>query len=247
MYGLSLLPRLSGLGLAGLGLAGGIVFVLWELRARNPVLHVSLFWQNRAFLLSNLAALANYAATTAGGFLLSLYLQNVKDLTPGRAGAVLVAQPLLMTIFSPFAGKLSDRVEPRVVATIGMAVTAAGLLLFTFIGLTTSYPFILLGLSVLGVGLGLFSSPNTNAIMSSVEKRHFGVASGMVGTMRLTGQMLSMAITLLLFAWFIGRREIDQSTLPQFIHSARVSFGVFFILCLLGTAASLARGNIRKQ
>lgn len=245
MYGLSLLPKTIGFIVAGAGIIAGLVFLAWELMAKNPVLHVSLFWENRAFLLSNLAAFTNYAATTAGGFLLSLYLQIVKGMSPGKAGLVLLCQPALMTIFSPFAGRMSDRVEPRVVATTGMALTALGLLFFMSIGSDSSLLSIYCGLVLLGAGMGLFSSPNTNAIMSSVEKKHFGVASGMVGTMRLTGQMLSMGITMLLFALIIGQRELDKSTVPEFLQSARIAFGIFFVLCVLGTAASMARGKIR--
>lgn len=246
MFGLSRLPAVSGLAIAGLGIVTGLGFVVLETKLSFPVLHVRLFWGNRPFLFSNLAALANYAATTAGGFLLSLYLQIVKDMTPGQAGMILVAQPLMMTIFSPFAGRLSDRIEPRIVASIGMGFTVAGLFLFTWLDADSSFMFIMSGLVILGAGMGLFSSPNTNAIMSSVDKKHFGVASGMVGTMRLSGQMLSMAITLLLFAVFIGQRQIERSTQSEFLLSMRVSFGIFLVLCLLGAVASMARGKIRN-
>jgi MFS family permease len=95
----------------------------------------------------------------------------------------------------------------------------------------------------MGVGFGLFSSPNSNAIMSSVEKRYLGVASGVVGTMRMVGQMLSMGIAMMLIALFIGKRPIDISTYPGFISGMRTGFVIFSILSVLGIFASLARNN----
>ncbi|MGB9593519.1 MAG: MFS transporter, partial [Anaerolineae bacterium] len=134
MYGFSRLPAGLGAVLVAAGLTGIAAFALWESRATHPVLDVRLFRQNRVFALSSLAALINYAATAAIGFLLSLYLQYIKALTPQQAGFVLIAQPAMQALFSPLAGRLSDRIEPRVVASIGMGLTAAGLALLALVG-----------------------------------------------------------------------------------------------------------------
>jgi EmrB/QacA subfamily drug resistance transporter len=129
-YGLSGLPSATGALLAVAGLAGLAVFTWWELRTDDPVLEVRLFRDNLVFALSNLAALINYGATVAVTFLLSLYLQYVQGLSPAAAGAVLVSQPVVMMLVSLVAGRLADRVEPRIVVSLGMALTAAGLLAF---------------------------------------------------------------------------------------------------------------------
>jgi hypothetical protein len=98
-------------------------------------------------------------------------------------------------------------------------------------------------LGVFGIGLGLFSSPNTNAIMSAVEKRYYGVASGMNGTVRLVGQMLSMGVAMMLFSLVIGRVEITPAYYPQFITSLHYAFVLFTGFCIIGIAASLKRGK----
>jgi len=243
MYGFSRLPSVLGFALTGAGLLALAGFVLFELRARTPLLDLRLFGKNRIFAFSNLAALINYSSTSAVAFLMSLYLQYVKGLPPQKAGLVLVAQPIVMALASPFAGKLSDRSEPRVIASLGMALSAAGLVLFSFLRSATGFGFIIGSLVCLGLGFGLFSSPNTNAIMSSVEKRHLGIASAALGTMRLSGQMLSVGITMMIFALVMGRAPIQPSVYPQFLRSVRIAFVFYALLCIAGIFASLARGN----
>jgi MFS family permease len=247
MYGFSLLPDLLGAGFILAGLLGLGMFVYWEMRTRFPVLNVDLFARNRVFALSSLAALINYGATSAVTFLLSLYLQYIKALSPQQAGLVLIAQPVVMAICSPVAGRLSDRIEPRLVASMGMALTAIGLLALVFVGAATPVWAIIACLVLLGFGFALFSSPNINAIMSSVERRFYGVASGTSGTMRLVGQMLSMGIALLLFSLYIGRVEITPQAYPAFLMSIKTAFAVFALLCMGGILASLARGRIREE
>jgi EmrB/QacA subfamily drug resistance transporter len=243
MYGFSRLPSVPGLALSAAGLAALAAFVRFELRAKAPLLDLRLFRANRIFAFSNLAALINYSATSAVAFLMSLYLQYIKGLPPQKAGLVLVAQPIVMALASPFAGKLSDRSEPRVIASLGMALSAAGLLLFSFLRAGTGFEFIVASLVCLGLGFGLFSSPNTNAIMSSVEKRHLGIASAALGTMRLSGQMLSAGITMMIFALVMGQAPIQPSVYSQFLRSVRIAFVFYALLCVAGIFASLSRGN----
>ena len=246
MSGMSGLPALWGglLVLGGLGALGG--FVWWELRVPHPVFEVRLFGCNRVFAFSCLAALIHYGATFGVTFLMSLLLQYIKKLSPQQAGLVLIAQPVMMALFSPLAGKLSDRLEPRVLASSGMGITALALLLLTRIGADTGLGFIIACLAVLGFGFALFSSPNMNAIMGSVEKRHYGVASGSVATMRLLGQTLSLGIVTLMFALLIGRARITPELHPVFLTSVRYALLIFFGLCLGGIYFSFSRGQMRK-
>lgn len=245
MYGFSLLPAMFGVWLILIGILGLILFIKWELKANSPVFDINLFKSNTVFAFSSLAALVNYSATFAISFLLSLYLQYTKGLDPQHAGIILMSQPVVMAIFSPLAGRLSDKIEPRIVASMGMALTVVGLFLFIFLGENTDIGFILFGLILIGFGLALFSSPNTNAIMSSVEKKFYGVASATVGTMRLIGQMLSMGIAMLVFAVYIGRAQITPENYPLFLRSAKTAFIIFAVLCFGGIFASLSRGKVR--
>lgn len=245
MYGFSALPSVTGMLFIAAGVFGLILFVRWELRAQSPLLNMALFRKNTVFTFSNLAALINYSATFAVGFLLSLYLQYLKGLTAQAAGATLVWQPAVMALCSPFAGRLSDRTEPRIVASVGMLLTTCGLLLLAFLSAGTPFWAIIAVLILLGLGFALFSSPNTNAVMSAVEKRYYGVASGTLGTMRLTGQMFSMGITMLVFALYIGKVQITPAYYAPFLAAVKSAFLIFAVLCAGGIFASLARGKVR--
>ena len=220
-------------------------FLIYESRREYPVFEVRLLKRNLTFSLSSLAALLNYAATFAVGFLMSLYLQYIKGFDAQQAGLILISQPVIMALFAPFSGWLSDRIEPRVVASAGMAATTLSLFLFTGITMETDLKMIIANLMFLGFGLALFSSPNTNAIMNSVERKFFGIASATVATMRLVGQTLSMALVMFVFSLFIGRAEITPEYYPQLIQSAKLSFTIFTALCFVGIFASLGRGKVR--
>jgi EmrB/QacA subfamily drug resistance transporter len=243
MYGCSKIPELHAIILTIAGLTGLFVFAKVELKTQFPVLNIRLFTENRVFALSNLSALINYAATFSMSFMLSLYLQYVKGMQAREAGLVLVAQPIIMAMVASFSGRLSDKKNPRILAAIGMGISAFGLLILSFIYSGTSTLYILVGLMVLGIGFGLFSSPNTNVVMSSVDKRVYGTASAILGTMRSTGMMFSMAIASLTIHWFLGESQINISNLPQLIASTKIVFAVFTLLCFIGVYTSLVKAK----
>ena len=243
IYGFSRLPAYLGFLLVVCGLIGLLFFFWWENKVTYPLLNIKLFRNNRLFAFSNLAALIHYSATAAVSLLLSLYLQYIKSFTPRNAGFILVVQPVLMALFSPLAGRASDRIEPRLVASTGMALSSLGLLSLIFLGPDSSLRAIIFSLSFLGFGFALFSSPNTNAVMGSVERKFYGLASSTLATMRLCGQMLSLGTVMILFSLFIGPRPIAPAVYPAFLRSARAGFIIFSLLCAAGVAASLARGR----
>jgi EmrB/QacA subfamily drug resistance transporter len=245
IIGLTSLPQASAVWLATGGVAGLAGFLLLQLRREHPLLDVRLLITNRVFTFSSLAALLNYSATFGVTFLISLYLQLGQGLDPQSAGTILIAQPVVMALLSPLAGKLSDRVEPRIVASVGMGVTVVGLLLLSFLGQATSLAFVVISLAVLGVGFGLFSSPNTNAVMSAVDRKQYGIAAALLGSMRLNGQILSMVLVALILEAHIGRQQITSALLPEFIASLRIAFLLFVLLCSAGVLASLTRGRLR--
>ena len=244
----TLLPAGLGAGLIVGGAIGLSLFVMWEMRTGSPVLDISLFKNSRAFTFSNLAALINYSATFAVTFLISLYLQyrpmhpfNAQD-----AGLILVAMPAVQAVFSPLTGRLSDRIEPRLIASAGMVLNTVGLILFIFLNEETSLKLIIGNLIVIGFGFALFVSPNTNAIMSSVPKTAYGVASATLATMRQVGMVLSLGIAMLMFALYnVGRVQITPEYYPLFQQSMKTSFIIFAVLCFGGIFASLARGKVR--
>jgi MFS family permease len=245
MYGISLIPDPASAWLIVAGAAGLAIFVIWETRVADPVFEVRLFLQNRVFAFSCLAALIHYSATFAVTFLLSLFLQYIKGMSPQWAGLVLIASPVMMAAFSPLAGRLSDRIEPRLIASVGMGLTGVGLIMLVFISEATHLFFIVGSLMLLGFGFAFFSSPNMNAIMGAVEKRYYGIASGAVGTMRLLGQMFSMGIATFVFAIMIGRVQMTPSAYPGLVKSVQLTLLIFAGLCGLGIFFSLSRGRMR--
>lgn len=240
MGGLTLVHRPPGIILMLLGIVALTFFARYEAGIGSPMLDMRLLRENPVVLYASIAALINYCATFSVGYLLSLQMQAGMGFTAGAAGTVLVAQPLVQAFVSPLAGRLSDRKDPGVVASVGMGVTTLGLVLFAVlppdsIGLTVAV------LALLGLGLSLFVSPNTNAIMNAVEKKHYGAASGLLGTARSMGQAFSMGITALIMTLVMGDVPIAHGSQTLFVTSYRLSFGVMAALCLLGMFASLAR------
>lgn len=242
MYGFSSLPKIDGWVMLVLGVIGLLTFIKWELRTESPVFNIRLF-KNTEFTFSSMAALINYSATFAVSLLLSYYLQYIKGFEPHAAGLILVFQPILMAVTAPLAGRMSDRFDARIIATAGMATVTIALFTLTFLDVNTPLTDIIIGLVVLGLGFGLFSSPNTNVIMGSVERKFYGVASATVSTMRLIGQTMSIGIATLIFALFMGRVQITPEQYPSLLESIQLCFVVFTILCFVGIFVSWYRGN----
>ncbi len=230
-----------------LGLVLLVLFVRHEIGSKYPLIDIKLLTRNVTFAMSNLAALINYSATFALTFLLSLVLQVGMGHSSSAAGMILLAQPVMMALLSPFAGSLSDRVQPRIVSSIGMGLSALGLFLFSFLARETPVWIIIGILVLLGIGFALFSSPNMNAIMSSVDKRYYGIASSTSGTMRLVGQAVSIAVATLIIDLYVGSAQLTPAVADPLLKSAKVAFVVFAITCVGGVFASLARGDMDRE
>ena len=246
MTGAPILTEVRGAVLCAFGAVLLVLFARRQLRIAQPVFDVRLFAENRIFAFSSIAALINYSATFSVAFLLSLYLQTIRGMTPHQAGLLLVIQPALQAIISPLSGRLSDRIEPRVLATLGMGLTAAGLFVLSLLGSASSAHLVACALFLLGTGFGLFSSPNMSAIMGAVESDRYGMASACISSMRLMGQMLSMAVTALSFTVFLGTAAVSAETADPFVSALRISYTVAGVLCVTGIWFSLARGRIRR-
>ncbi len=245
VYGSSNLSQPFGWPLIGAGLVF-MGFFVWQCRrSAFPIFDIALFTRNKLFAFSNIAALINYSATASIVFLMSLYLQKIQGSSPRQAGMILIAQPVIMALVSPVAGRLSDRIEPRKLASLGMFLNSVGLLLFAFIDESSSQASIIVILLLMGLGFGIFSSPNMNTIMSSVEKPQLGIASGTAATMRIVGQMVSMTIVMLIFSIQFGGAQISMVENSIFTASTRMAFLIFSALCLIGVWFSYVRGNLR--
>lgn len=247
LIGFSSISQTFGILMVILGIIGLISFILLEMRIKNPVLEVKLFFENRKFAFSNLATFISYISTFATSFLLSLYLQYIKGLTPEVTGLILVVQTVFMMALSPVAGRLSDKFDPGKLASLGMTIIAFGLLIFAFINQDTSLYMIILGLAIVGIGIGIFSAPNMNNIMGSVEKRYYGVSAAIVSTMRLLGQTFGNGMILIIFAVYIGAVQFTPTNYPELLTSIQVVFTISVILSVIAIFASLARKQVRSD
>jgi EmrB/QacA subfamily drug resistance transporter len=245
IYGFSNLPKLHGFIFVILGLVSLTWFVFYEKDLASPLLNVRLFWENKVFGFASSAALINYSSTFAITFLLSLYLQYIRGFSAQHAGIILMVQPIAMAVLSPIIGRLSDKVDARNLATLGMAIIVVGLCLMFFLTSDTPIWALVSIMFLLGIGFGVFSSPNMNVIMGSVEKKYIGLASATTNTMRLTGQAFSMGITTMVISIFVGKAKITPDNYPQFMNSIHVTFIILALLCALGVFTSW-RGKQQK-
>lgn len=251
LYGTSLICIIWGLSsmnvsISTIGLLFLIAFVLWENKIAHPILEVKLFVRNRAFSFASFSALINYSATYALSFLLSLYLQVIGGLSSRTTGTILLFQPLVQAILSPLAGRLSDKFSPRKIASLGMGLNAVGLYLFSLLKSTVDISLIIALLIFMGIGFALFASPNTNAIMSSVEKGLYGMASATLSMMRVVGQTMSITIATFIMSMFVGPRILNPEYVEHFINGTSYSFVIFSIMCFFGAALS-ALGTMKKN
>lgn len=242
IYGLSSFNSLSfGWTFIAVGIGLGIIFTRIELKSQNPMIDVGIFARNRTYTLSNLTALFNYSATFALGYLTSIYLQVVLGYSSRAAGFILIAQPFFMAVLSPKMGRISDRIAPYKLASAGMGLCTLSLLFFTFIQAATPVWVILVALSVAGIGIALFSSPNTNIIMSCVPPEKFSVANSILATMRTTGQSTGMSIITLVVNGTVGNTSLYNIASGDLIHTVHIAFVIFTILSAAGIFMSLQR------
>ena len=247
IYGFSLLPSKIGFLFLLIGICLFIGFFFFEKKQLYPVFNVRLFGNNKVFALSSLAALINYSATAAIAFMLSLYLQYVRGLEASVAGLILISQAFVQSLFSLVVGQFSHLYSPSKMATLGMFIIVIGISGLVFLSPTTPYWLIVLLLMFLGIGFGIFSSPNTHVIMSSVDRRYYTQASATTGTMRLTGQAFSMGIASMAISFYVGNQKISPELYTAFMKSIKMTFIIFVSLCLLGMYASSARIEKKKE
>ena len=223
------------------GLIFGVFFLRRELRAEEPAVDVRLFHQNIGYGFSNLSALLNYGATFAISYLVSIYLQVVQGFSSQATGLIMIAQPAIMAGLSPVAGKLSDRISPFKLSSAGMALCAAGTGLFIFLNQGSSLWIVIAALVITGLGFALFSSPNTNAVMSCVEENDYGVASSILATMRSIGHTLSMVVVTVIVTIYMQDASLAEASPETLIQVNRVAFIIFTGICTIGVFVSLKR------
>jgi EmrB/QacA subfamily drug resistance transporter len=238
------------------GLLAVVPVALWgflrvESRSASPLIDLDLLRRNRLFASANLAALLNYCALYAVSVLTAVHLQLVMGHSARVAGWVMMGQPVTQSLLSPLAGKLSDRIGSRILATGGMVIVALGMTALGLLGRAGSLPAVMGALAVVGLGMATFSAPNTSAIMGSVKPGQLGLAGAFLGTMRVTGQALSVALLGGIAASRLGstgwrvllRQGASASAASAFAWGYRAAMFAGALLALLGAVASLTRSG----
>ena len=228
------------------GLLALAAFFLYEGRRSDPLMKVSMFSGSRTFTFSCLAALLNYGATFAISYTVSIYLQVILGISSARAGLILITMPAVQALFSPMTGSMSDRIRPGILASIGMGICTCTLLLFSRIGSETALVYIICTLCLTGFGFALFSSPNTNAILSCVDREDYAVANSIIATMRTYGQSAGMAVLSVITSAILGRNSLEASPEADVLAMMHTAFLVFAVLSVVGLLFSLSRDS-RKQ
>ena len=245
VYGLSILPSLWGFVLLALSVVSLALFVLHQSRSRRPLIRVQMFRESRVFSMSLSTSLLMYASNVPLIFLLSLYLQYVKGLSPLDAGQIILVQALSMAIMAPMSGKLADRFQSRLVATLGCVIVACGMLILSLMNTETSITFIVGSLLLIGVGFGLFSTPNNNAIMGAVQLHEVGVASATMNLARTIGNLFGMSLVNLMVHYYLGDAQFTQEQNPALLQTVEMALNMSLTFVVIACGISVLRGRSR--
>jgi len=246
IYGFSEITTTIGIIALIFGVLGVILFIWLQTKVKNPLIHPELLF-NRAYIINNVTSIINYGPGIFTLFLLTLYLQNIRGLSPNQTGLLLCVQSVFIALFSILTGKLLDSVKSRHIAAIGMALTAIGLTVLVFLGETTSFEVIVVALAILGSGYGLSAASSTQIAVEYVEKRFYGLSSASLNTMRVVGQLMGMGVTLAVLNIFIGKATLNPSNYAQFIEGTKIPFLIFAILCYVSIYGYFIMGESKRE
>jgi MFS family permease len=245
IYGFSEITTNIGIIALVTGTLGVILFIWLQTKVKNPLINPELLF-NRAFVINNVTSIINYGPGMFTIFLLTLYLQSIRGLTPNETGLLLCVQSVFIAIFSILTGKLLDSIKSRYIAAIGMALTAVGLTVLVFLGETTSFELIIMALAILGSGYGLSAASSTQIAVEYVEKKFYGVSSATLNTTRVVGQLMGMGVTLAVLNIFMGKASLNPSNYTQFIDGAKIPFLIFAILCYVSIYGYFIMGESKR-
>lgn len=238
IYGFTALITTPGKILTILGIILLVIFAAFELKQKTPVFNMNLF-KNKKFTSSNIAALCSYIAIMVVTTILNYHFQYVRGWDAQMSGLILIITPIIMALMAPNTGKLSDKIHPQKLAALGMGIATIALLILTFLNKNTSIYLVITAMILQGIGMGLFSSPNMNAIMSSVPPKDAPTASASQATMRTIGQTMSLGLLTLIFAWIMGNLELSPQYASMIVQSSQIICGICTVACILAVFASL--------
>lgn len=237
MYGFTILNQVQGIVLVGVGIVITAVFVKWSLKQKYPMFNLRLF-KNVNFATSNIASLTSYIGIYVLTYVLNYHFQYINGFGSELSGTLLVIAPLVMTFSAVFAGRLADKRNPQSVAMVGLVIVIASLVMITLISKDTPLNYIIVAMVLYGIGYGLFASPNTKIIMSSVPPKENATASSSVAASKYIGKTLSLSLFTVLFAIILGNVTINPSNYDLLILTSQITCGictVFLFVALIAT------------
>ena len=238
IYGFTNLMNEFGFISVIVGLILLIIFGYYELKIETPAFNMNLF-RNMKFTSSNVAALCSYLAIASLTTILNYHFQYVRGWNAQISGLMLIVTPIIMAIMAPNSGKLSDKIHPQKLAAIGMSITTVALLILIFLDANMPIYLIVIAMILQGIGMGLFTTPNTNAIMSSVPPNETPNASAAQSAMRTIGQTMSLGILTLVFAWIMGNLKLTPQYAAMIVQASQLICIICTVICIIAIFASL--------
>lgn len=243
--GESYMPTGLFIGLLAAGVILCFLFVLYERKQSNPILRITLF-RSRIFVYNGIAAMLNFTAMYIFIFLLPFYLETFRHFATVQTGLLYLPMPLAFMVAAPISGSLSDRIGSRGLCIAGMGIMGAALLLMGFLGQNTGLPYLIFVVALIGIGYGMFQTPNNSAVLGSVPDADRGVTSGTLSTMKNIGMILGVTVSGALFTALqaLGKQNAAAQKLSaQAIESQSFTFALhitFFVAMVIALLAMVA-------
>ncbi|NOY88442.1 MAG: MFS transporter [FCB group bacterium] len=232
--------KIIGLGI--LSLLAFSVFLKYEINIDTAIIGFQIF-KNKQFTVSILTMLLRFIATSGIFILIPFYLERIKHFGPEQVGLFLIILPILMFIFAPVSGRISDKIGYRFLTSLGMIILIAGLFLLTRLEVTTGSGYIILALVVVGMGTGIFNTPNSSALMGSVQVDQRAATSGILGTTRNIGISIGVALATSLFAFYQNRLAFLNDSNEIFLISYHKVIFISMMFAIVALPFCLTREN----
>lgn len=238
VYGFSTINTFSGIISISIGVILLIIFAIFEFKTENPIFNIKLF-NNYKFSFSSLASLISYIATFVITYVLNYHFQYIWAMDSQSAGLILITTPLVMALVSPFAGTISDKINPYILSSLGMTFVTIAIGILYFLNESTPLYLVISSMVLQGLGFGLFSSPNSNIIMGSVNPEDTSSASAILSAVRVIGQTISLGILTVVFSLFMGNVAISSAYYGLIMQSSHLICLISIFACIIAVISSL--------
>lgn len=238
IYGFSVLLTFYGQVAILIGLAILIIFGIYESKIESPVFNINLF-RNDTFSKYNMVGFFGFFAVIIFDIIFNYFFQYAKGWDPQLTGMVLLVQSVVLALVSPNAGKLSDKFHPQMISTIGLVILLVAIIGLSFLDVNTPVYVVVIAMILIAVGTGLFSSPNSNAIMSSVDEEYASYASATQSTLRACGETLGLGLLTLVCSFVMGDLPLSVENAGLIVSSSRIVAVCCSILCFIAIAFAI--------